>query len=161
MALLEFEYTNAAGETKRRALDTWAEEGHYIIGIDTLADGAHQRTFRKDRIAQYLNGGEALLADPYQQPPPKPDKTAPEANKPQILFTGFGAARRAALEADCAAAGLAVVKTVTQRLVFVCAGPNAGPAKVGKARVQGCYIVTEADLPALLESGVLPDAIFD
>lgn len=108
-----------------------------------------------------MNGCEKLLTDPYQPPPPKPDKTAPEANKLQILFTGFAAARRAELELATVDAGLAVVKTVTQGLVFVCAGPNAGPSKVSKARLQGCYIVPEIDLPALLESGVLPDAIFD
>ena len=160
MEFLEFVYVNSSGESKARALDRWAEEGHYITGYDAAAKGA-PRTFRKDRITQYLNGCEKLLSDPYQQPPPKPDNAAPEANKPQIMFTGFAAARRAELEIATAAAGLAVVKTVTQRLVFVCAGPNAGPSKVSKARLQGCYIVPEGDLPALLESGVLPDTVAD
>ncbi|MFG5777703.1 hypothetical protein ACFIQF_11575 [Comamonas sp. J-3] len=160
MQILEFLYTNSAGESKARTLDNWAEEGHYIVGNDITVKGA-PRTFRKDRITQYLNGCEALLKAPFQAPPPKPDKAAPEASKPQILFTGFGAAHRAELEALCTAAGLAVVKTVTQKLVFMCGGPNAGPSKVSKARMQGCYIVGEADLPMLLEFGVLPDHIFD
>ena len=160
MQFLEFVYVNSSGESKARALERWAEEGHYITGYDVAAKGA-PRTFRKDRIARYLNGCDALLTDPFQHPPPKPDLSAPEDNKPQILFTGFGSARRAELETATAAAGLAVVKTVIQRLVFVCAGPNAGPAKVAKARVQGCYIVSEAHLPELLESGVLHDTILD
>lgn len=166
MSLLEFDYTNAEGEIKRRALTGWAEEGHYVVGNDTLANGVW-RTFRKDRITQYFNGCDALLKTPFEAgPPPRPAKSknanpTPRDDRPQILFTGFGSARRSALEASCDAGGLAVVKSVTQNLVFVCTGPNAGAAKVSKARMQGCYIVPEADLPALLESGVLPDSIVD
>lgn len=160
MGVLRFLYSGTSGETKLREVSAWAEEGHYIVGNDASAGGA-PRTFRKDRIAEYLSGCEALLATPFAGPPPKLSRAAPEENRPQILFTGFPAALRAGLEAQCAAAGLKVVKTVTQQLVFLCAGPNAGPSKVGKARVQGAFIVTDSDLPELLESGVLPDRIFD
>lgn len=156
METLQFLYTNAAGETKLREVSNWSEEGHYIVGNDANAGGA-PRTFRKDRIAQYLNGCEAALSTPHAGPPPKLSRSAPEEVRPQILFTGFGAALRADLEQQCAASGLNVVKTVTQHLVFLCAGPNAGPSKIAKARVQGAFIVTESDLPELLESGVLPD----
>ena len=160
MGVLEFLYTNSGGETKRRTLDNWVEEGHYIVGNDTSAKGA-LRTFRKDRVSEYLNGAESLLATPFAGPPPKIEPAAPEESKPEILFTGFGAKVRTELEASSATAGLKVMKTVTQKLAFLCAGPNAGPSKVTKARVLGTFIVTEQQLPELLESGVLPDSIFD
>ena len=160
MEVLQFIYTGTAGEPKLREVSSWSEEGHYIVGNDASAGGA-PRTFRKDRIAEYLDGCEAFLATPFAGPPPKLSRTEPEESRPQILFTGFAAALRSDLEIQCGAAGLKVVRTVTQQLVFLCAGPNAGPSKVAKARVQGAFIVTQADLPALLESGVLPDCIFD
>jgi hypothetical protein len=157
---LSFIYTNAAGESALRTVTHWVEEGHYIVGNDAHAGGA-PRTFRKDRIAQYLDGCDAALRTPYAEAPPRLQRTAPEDCRPQILFTGFGAALRSSLEQQCGGAGLKVVKTVTQGLVFLCIGPTAGPSKVAKARMQGVFIVEEPDLPALLESGVLPDRIFD
>lgn len=160
MDVLDLMYTNSAGETKLRRVTNWTEEGHYIIGNDLESNGA-PRTFRKDRVGEYLNGCDAFLKDPHSGPPPKLIRAAPEAQRPNILFTGFAAAQRAQLESDCATAGLKVVKTVTQNLAFVCAGPNAGPSKLAKARVQGSFIVSADDLPELLESGVLPDRIFD
>ncbi|QIL78483.1 hypothetical protein G7047_13470 [Diaphorobacter sp. HDW4A] len=160
METLEFLYKNSDGETKLRKVINWAEEGHYIVGNDLESNGA-PRTFRKDRITEYLNGSASALKEPHSGPPPKLIKAAPEAQRPNILFTGFASALRAQLETDSTAAGLKVVKTVTQNLAFVCAGPNAGPTKVAKARVQGSFIVGPDDLPELLESGVLPDRIFD
>lgn len=165
MSTLEFLYTNAAGETKLRRLEAWSEEGHYVVGHDVLADGP-VRTFRKDRIVEYLGGCEKILVTPFAGPPPKLVReaaggggSAPKPELPQILFTGFPAKTRAEFEAASAAAGLEVVKSVTQRLTFLCAGPNAGPTKLAKARIQGVYIVTDNDLPAFLESGVLPDSV--
>ena len=155
METIEFLYTNTEGTTKLRKVTGWTEEGHYIVGNDLESNGA-PRTFRKDRIAEYLNGSAAALKEPHSRPPPKLIKAAPEAHRPNILFTGFAAALRAQLESNCTAAGLKVVKTVTQNLAFVCAGPS----KLTKARVQGSFIVNADDLPELLESGVLPDRIF-
>lgn len=160
MDVLQFMYTNAAGESKLRAVSNWTEEGHYIVGNCAAAGGA-PRTFRKDRISQYLAGCDSVLATPFSSPPPKLTRSAPDDSRPQILFTGFGASLRADLEHQCGAAGLKVVKTVTQQLAFLCVGPNAGPSKVAKARLQGVFIVSEPDLPELLESGVLPDRIVD
>ncbi|GKS93216.1 hypothetical protein [Acidovorax sp. SUPP2825] len=160
MEVLQFTYTNAAGESKLRVVSAWTEEGHYIVGNDAQAGGS-PRTFRKDRISEYLAGCEAALKTPFAGPPPQLSRSEPEESRPQILFTGFPAAMREALELECVTAGLCVVKTVTQRLVFLCAGPNAGPSKISKARIQGAFIVTQLDLPELLQSGVLPDRIFD
>lgn len=138
-----------------RHVQPWAEVGHYIEGHYHTA--GKFCTFRKDRVVEYLDGAAALLAAPHSSPPPRIRAQQPPDLRPQILFTGFASVQRAHLEGLCDAAGLRVMKTVAQGLVFLCAGPNAGPSKVAKARGQGVYIVREAELHALLESGELPD----
>lgn len=153
---LRFLYRTSDGTESMRLITQWREEGHYISGFD--AGAAAVRTFRKDRVAQYLDGCEVQLRTPHEAPPPRVRRETPPDLRPQILFTGYGAKLRQQLEAQCEATGLRVVKTVTQDLVFLCAGPNAGPSKLSKARTQGVYVLGEADLPALLESGELPDS---
>lgn len=155
-APLRFIYRDAAGETSERVVDRWVESGHYIEGNDAASGGAF-RTFRKDRVQQYLDGGAERLHTPHSSPPPRPARNAAPDTRPQMLFTGFAKAQRAALEAQADSAGLRVVQTVTQGLVFLVCGTTAGPAKIAKARAQGVFIVGAAHLGALLETGELPD----
>ncbi len=155
MEILRFVYCNAVGELSRRELTKWAEVGHYIKGFS--AGSAALRTFRKDRISEYLDGAADRLDIPYSSPPPRPVKDQAPDLRPQILFTGFGSVLRADLEAQSIAAGLRVCKTVTQNLCYLCTGPNAGPVKVEKSRAQRVYIVNEVQLRLLLETGELPD----
>lgn len=164
MLELRFIYRDAAGEMSHRALARFSESGHYVTGFDHAA--GHVCTFRKDRVVEYLNGCEVLLATPFAPPPPRVEGRSgvvrrPPDLRPHILFTGFPAVQRAHLEAQCEPAGLRVVKTVTVGLAFLCAGPTAGPSKVAKARAQGTYIVREPELHALLETGELPDYALD
>lgn len=154
-ALLRFIYCNAEGEVSERTLAQWVEAGHYVKGHD-VAKG-RVLTFRKDRVREYLDGSESLLKGPSATPPPKPARHAPPESRPQMLFTGYGAAQRNALEAQASAAGLVIVKTVTKSLTFLACGPNAGPAKIEKARAQGVYIVADQHLQALLQTGELRD----
>jgi len=161
MQTLEFVYRNQKGEQKEYSLTNWEEVGHYIEGTCVRAHAF--RTFRKDRVVQYLYGGDSLLQDPKPSGPP-PVRAASKGTTPQrasdrleILFTGFPAAQRADLEQQASEAGLHVCKTVTQGLHFLCAGPNAGPSKIRKSRVQGSYIVNVGQLLVLLETGELPD----
>lgn len=158
-ASLRFDYRTPDGSETTRCLNQWVEEGHYVTGFD---EGARQvRTFRKDRITQYHDGGASQLRTPHEGPPPRIERQTPPDLRPQILFTGFPAVQRAVLEQRSEAAGLRVVKTVTQGLVFLCAGPNAGPSKVSKARAQGVYVLGEPDLHRLLETGELPDSAIE
>lgn len=77
---------------------------------------------------------------------------------PEICFTGFGDERRFELERAARSVGLRVRNNVSIRLHYLCAGPNAGPAKLKKARAQGVRIVSaEGELAALLAEGNLPD----
>lgn len=160
-AQLLFSYLGADGVTSKRALKNWSEEGHYLKGFDTTV--GQVRTFRKDRIVEYFDGAAQFLVSPLGVPPPRlrSGPTRPKDERPQILFTGFAAVQRAHLEQLSDAGGLCVVKSVTQGLVFLCAGPNAGPSKVAKARGQRVYIVRETELHALIETGELPDYALD
>ena len=154
---LHFAYMDGDGLLTKRALKSWVEEGHYLRGYDLTVAGP--RTFRKDRIVDYFDGSDAFLSSPIGIQPPRLHKGPgkPPDERPQIVFTGFAAAQRAHLEKLSDAAGLSVVKSVTVGLVFLCAGPNAGPKKIEKARRQHVYIVREPELMALLETGELPD----
>ena len=156
---LRFVYCNTAGEVSERELSQWAEAGHYIKGHDV--EKGRVLTFRKDRVQSYWDGCAALLKTPHGAPPPKPDPSAQADARPQIIFTGFASVQRAMLEQLADAKGVRVVQTVTKGLAFLCAGPNAGPSKVDKARSQGVYIVSEPQLRELLETGVLADDVVD
>lgn len=157
--LLQFEYCNARGEVSVRHLIAWSEVGHYIKGKG-LGD-TYPLTYRKDRVVRYIDASEGLLAVPHVKPPPRPSATSSKEDRPQILFTGFAAKRRAALEAMAIGAGLRVVSTVTQGLNYICGGPNAGPKKVERARAQNCWVLDEGQYLAFVETGELPDGSVD
>ncbi|MDB0511347.1 hypothetical protein [Ralstonia solanacearum] len=159
-ATLEFLYENKKGERKEYSLANWEEVGHYIEG--TCVQARAFRTFRKDRVIQYLYGCDSLLRDPKPIGPPpvraaKGTAQQHGSDRLEILFTGFPSAQRADLERQAAGTGLHVCKTVTQGLHFLCVGPNAGPSKIRKSREQGSYIVSQTQLLLLLETGELPD----
>ena len=154
MTAIAFIYCNSRGETKLHELERWVEVGRYIR---SWRDDGTPMTFRIDRIQEYLHGGEVLLLNPVQDAPPVAEPRKPRDQRPQVLFTGFGKAIRDELEASSDAAGLNVVKSVTQGLNYLCCGGNAGPSKIEKARVQGVFILTEMELRRLLDTGELPD----
>lgn len=156
MEILRFVYRNAAGELSQRELTQWTEVGHYIKGFS--AGNNAIRTFRKDRIIEYFDNADAFLTQPYGQPPPRLVKERPADQRPQILFTGFASALRAELEEKSNSHGLHVCQSVTKTLSYLCIGPNAGPAKVEKARAQHVYILDESQLHILLETGELIDS---
>lgn len=159
LSSLHFDYRKADGSESTRRINEWSEQGHYVVGFDDQAKQV--RTFRKDRIVRYHDGCEAWLKHPKEAPPPRIVRSAPVDLRPQILFTGFAAALRAELEQQCEEAGLRVMKSVSLSLTFVCAGPNAGPAKIAKARAQGAYVLDVSALPSFLETGELPDSAVD
>lgn len=151
--ILRFIYTNASGETRERTLTRWNENTVYIQGrneTDMLP-----RTFRKDRVNEYLEGADQLLFD--QAPPaPVPAPKAQADDRPKILFTGFKAADRQRLEIWAEANGLRVMRSKSPFLSFLCVGANAGPSKVEAAREAGAFIVSEDELVWILETGELP-----
>lgn len=138
---------------KHTLLPGWHESGFYLCGIDEAS--SHYKTFRKDRVLSYCDGAELRLAVPTAPPPPRVEKGS--SKKVEILFTGFPAACRNALEKQAEEVGMHVCKSVSTNLTFLCTGPNAGPTKVEKARSQRVFIVSETQFLALIETGELPD----
>jgi NAD-dependent DNA ligase len=83
----------------------------------------------------------------YANAKPKKEKLT------QVCFTGFTAVEKAELSALAHAANLEVVGSVTKNLAFLCAGENAGPAKLEKAREQGNHILSKQQFLHLLDTG--------
>jgi NAD-dependent DNA ligase len=74
----------------------------------------------------------------------------------QVCFTGFSVAEKAALVDAAFNAKLEVVDSVTKNLAFLCAGENAGPVKLAKAKEQGVCILDRSQFVNLLETGEIP-----
>lgn len=148
-----FLYRDARGADSEVALQDWSEVGHYLKG----RVGGQPRTYRKDRVLSYRNGGAELLGDPHPAPPTI--KTSQHKDRrPEILFTAFAADLRADLEYKASQAGLKVVKNPTKKLAFLCCGTERhSPSKIEAARASGSYIFGQAEFDALIETGELPD----
>jgi hypothetical protein len=155
---LRMRYRNASGSVKEHTLRAWSERGHYITGFSEEDGGL--RTFLKFRVLAYLDGSEAVLAQPHMPPPPPPSPKASPDSRPQILFTGFAQALRENLEEQAAQAGMKVVKTVTTQLAVLCCGPNAGPTKMHDAQQRGSITLSEAEFRRLCETGEIPEPEF-
>jgi len=150
MQPIKFSYQDADGRDSVRCLTHWSENTRYIQGRgegDTLP-----RTFRKDRVVEYLEGADQLLFDKAPPAPEPAPKAAPDL-RAQILFTGFKAAERAELEAFAEQSGFRVMKTAGKSLAFLCIGANAGPSKVEAARLAGAFILTVSELNSLVNTG--------
>jgi NAD-dependent DNA ligase len=76
---------------------------------------------------------------------------------PSVCFTGFSQANKDKLSAIARGAHLSVVGSVNKSLSFLCAGENAGAAKVAKAHEQGITILNQAEFENLVETGEIPD----
>lgn len=149
---LRFVYEDANGNTSTREVSDFSDDGVYIEGFCHSRRAV--RTFRRDRVLEYLEGEELLV--PLIDPSDFVDE--PFADRPgmEILFTGFSEDERFDLEADAEDAGLVVRKTVTKNLMFVCAGPRAGSSKLDKARGQGCTVLNKFQLNRMIRTGELP-----
>jgi len=154
MGPLRFVYRDAQGVVAEWHLTRWKENARYIQGRneqDTLP-----RTFRKDRVVEYLEGAEQLLGD-LAPPAPEPSPSKPTDTRPQILFSGFRQADRARLEQLADDNGMRVVKSPTKQLAVFCGGYNAGWSKIEEARERGAFILTEEQLLHLFETGEVPE----
>lgn len=75
---------------------------------------------------------------------------------PEVCFTGFGAPERENLESRASTEGLHVVTSVTKGLMLLVAGPNAGPAKLEKARAGGISVIDRSAFEHFIETGEIP-----
>jgi NAD-dependent DNA ligase len=76
----------------------------------------------------------------------------------QICFTGFSTRERAELEAQAESLlDMEIKSSVTRGLLYLCIGPDAGPAKVAKAQEQGVTVLSREQFSALCETGEVPN----
>jgi len=170
MSTISFTYRDAKGEISHRELIQWKENSLYLQGRSS-AD-MFPKTYRKDRIVAFVTGEDLLLND-AAPPAPSTQKraapmefaaaaaasgqpTAPVNGIHQVLFTGFAAAQRAALESQAEESGMKVMKTAGKSLTFLCYGDNAGPTKVIKAQEAGAFIIDSEQFLHLIHTGELP-----
>ena len=84
----------------------------------------------------------------YASRPPKRDHDLPE-----ICFTGFGASRKAELQAIANDHGFKCVTRVTKALALLCSGEDPGPTKIKEATKQGVPIISEVEFLAKIKGG--------
>ncbi|PRN02195.1 hypothetical protein A0O30_23605 [Pseudomonas sp. LLC-1] len=167
MSIIKFRYCDSKGVVTERELLQWSENSNYIQGRS--GGDAFPKTFRKDRIVEFLLGEDLLLKEAAPPAPrPRPSDLAAAAalsnkaprnasNGPNaILFTGFTASYRSELELLAQGFGMKVVKTPSKSLTFLCYGDNAGPSKVAKAQEAGAFIINAGEFLNLLQTGELP-----
>ncbi|MCE8023657.1 BRCT domain-containing protein [Billgrantia aerodenitrificans] len=147
---LRFQYEDAEGNLSTREVANWSASGRYIKGF--CVDRGELRTFRRDRIACFLEGEHLLNSPSVATATPRRAKSRPL----EILFTGFDAEAREELEGEAESEGMKVRKSVTQNLDFLCAGPNAGPSKLAEAKAKGVVVMSETEFLDFLDTGVVP-----
>lgn len=161
--VVSFRYENAQSERSSRVVTV------NQVGTLHLAGTCHQegqeRTFRFDRIAGSATVESGLLVAPsklrdhlrgYGEQELRRRRRAAAKVAHEILFTGFKADQRAALEAQAVAAGMTVRKRVTLDLDYLCAGPNAGPAKLEEATSRGATVLSPEQFLHLVSTGEAP-----
>lgn len=80
----------------------------------------------------------------------------PKEKLSSVCFTGFSQAQKQELSTMAQAAHLRVVGSVYSSLAFLCAGDNAGPAKLAKAQEYGITVMNHAEFINFLETGEIP-----
>ena len=83
-------------------------------------------------------------------------KTTAKDLRPQICFTGFRPKERENLWAIATANNLKIVKSVTQKLSFLCIGEAPGPSKLKKSKNQNVAELDEQQFYKMLETGEIP-----
>lgn len=84
-------------------------------------------------------------------------RSADDLRPDQICFSGFSLSVRAELEAQARELlHLEVKSSVTKGLRYLCTGPEAGPAKVAKAKEQGATILSVEQFQTFCETGEIP-----
>lgn len=84
------------------------------------------------------------------------NKPKPKVKPTTICFTGFVDSQKTILRQEAEGIGLVVTTAVSGSTAYLCAGPNAGPAKLQKAKDGGAVILNLEEFYEILETGALP-----
>lgn len=160
---MHFVYVNAKGEVSERRLTSVTEKADLIQGYCTTTEAL--KTFRRDRILEWLEPGDNAeeRLEHYRNHPPAPElyqaqgTTKRRRDELDVVFTGFPKAEKERLVELAKEHGLVVRTGVTNSLNFLCCGPNAGPAKIAKAREIGALAFDVDALFHMLETGEILD----
>ena len=162
---IAFIYKDAQGKISYRSINNISKTIDYIQGVCYQENGL--RTFRKDRVLEYLNENsdinERLQYHINSNPPPieKDRSLIKNYHNPQgkleICFTGFKQSDKEKLIALAEKNNFFIRPTVTKNLHFLCCGYNAGPSKIEKSRHQGVMILSEAQFMILVDTGEISE----
>ncbi|MGJ8518170.1 hypothetical protein [Carnimonas bestiolae] len=160
MSFSYFKYIDSKGNLSLRKVDVVSRNSLYLSGYCYSDDELIGfRTFRRDRIADFLSDSEfneelGLLP---AIPPADEIQKRSKSQGLSILFTGFKRERKHELEFAAVEAGLVVKKSsVSKSLDFICGGYNAGPSKLKQADEYGIVIFDEASFLEFLITGEVP-----
>lgn len=159
--VIHFTYKNLNNEEKDFSIGINKVFEHHFAGMDIERN--KYLTFRKDRVAEYKDNAEALLAT-Y---PVEPFKTSGGGNKTfgvntnnpdkllEVCFTGFKKADKERLTALAKEKKLYVANDVTINLGILICGYNAGPKKIERAvnSAMQVEIMDEEEFLHFLETG--------
>ena len=162
-----FIYRDSRGNITAREVTNISESNQYIQGF--CLNSAALRTFRKDRILEFLSDptkiSEKFKYYKENSPPPiindpkKPGETRSgnKTGKSEICFTGFKKDDKDVLIEIAEYNGMFIRTQVTTNLDFLCCGYNAGLKKIEASRHQGVVILNQDQFMSLLETGGIPD----
>lgn len=152
-----FIYRDARGAITSRHVESVSESDNYIQGLCLTA--GELRTFRKDRILEHIEDTSIIndRLNYHIETNPSPKAHRPPRNSLDVCFTGFQKIDKETLIKLAEEAGLAVRKSVTIGLDFLCCGYNAGPKKVEKARSQGILALSEKQFGTMIDTGEIPE----
>lgn len=153
---MKFIYRDSAGNKTLRSLSNIKEDDLYIYAYCEYSKGL--RTFRKDRIVQYIDASDSENYSHISLPSKGQErKSLSEDYALEICFTGFKALERTALESLAEVNNMKVRKSIVSRLDFLCIGDKPGKKKLKDAEDKGCVILTLDQYKDLIDHGLLPE----
>lgn len=155
---LRFVYRDADGNESTRELTNFKMSAGKVRGI--CLDRNAIRTFRLERIVEFLEGEEQLY-ETKATPPPRPEmQDFVRSGDPEITFSGFDAKTLSELEKTAKAHGFVVRKSVTKNLDYFVAGPRRSAVKVTEAEDKpGCTVIDKEGFLWLLGKSSVNGAI--
>ncbi|MGX9518009.1 hypothetical protein ACWX0P_03940 [Vibrio mediterranei] len=162
-------YKDAKGKTSVQELanakHTETEKNSYIQGwsykhkhpitlksnrVLAVFDNADDASFHLETNSDYVSD---VIIDLPKRTPNSSEETF------DVCFTGFDKATKESLVELAKTQNMTVRKSVTVNLNILCFGPNAGPAKLNQATMQGVTTLTKSQFENLLSTGELPEAL--
>ncbi|GAA5099115.1 hypothetical protein [Wohlfahrtiimonas larvae] len=149
---INFIYQDSEGNTTKRSVIIKSVDYEYFTGI--CLDRHAERTFKKDRVVEYLGNAKQLLQNFV---PTKKKKSAPKKNTKSpaltINFVGFSDDEQMLLEALAKPYNLKVLKTQTKTLFAIITNEELPEKQAERATENGTLIMNKEQFLHFLETG--------